>query len=426
MNEIQVKIDSMAFGGNGVARVKGKVVFIPYTISGERAWVEIVEDKKSYSIARLTKLIEPSPRRVEPPCSYFGTCGGCQWQHIHYSVHGELKKEILMEVLERIGELKEIPPITVFPSPDAYGYRVRVQLKVKEGAIGYYKERSHHLVDIDHCPIAHPLVNHLILFLRENLSALSQIQEIEINVSPEEGKGTCLFYPASPGKKLPEVFKALEDPVLKGYAFAKEGGPELFGNPFLTFTNSFILRGEEMTVRLHASPGTFFQVNLKQNQNLVQTVLEFSDLTGEERVLDLYSGIGNLTLPLAMGAKEVIGIEENRRSVKDARFNAETNGIGNCRFIRGRVEDLLKSGTEKSPSLLVLDPPRTGCKKIIGQIAVLRPERIIYTTCEPTTFSRDLRLFREKGYSLSRLSLIDMFPQSYHMEVVGLLTKSQV
>ncbi len=192
MNEIAVKIDSMAFGGNGVTRVEGKVLFIPYTISGEKAWVEIVEQKRSYSIARLTKLIEPSPWRVEPPCPYFGACGGCQWQHIRYSAHGEMKKEILREALERIGGLKEIPSITVYSSPDAYGYRVRVQLKVKKNAVGYYEERSHHLVDIDHCLISHPLVNHLILFLRKNLPAFSQMQEIEINVSPEEGKGRSL------------------------------------------------------------------------------------------------------------------------------------------------------------------------------------------------------------------------------------------
>jgi len=421
MKEIPVKIDSMAFGGNGVARVEGKVVFIPYTISGEEAWIEIVEEKRSYSIGKLNRLIEPSPWRVESPCPYFSVCGGCQWQHINYSTHGELKKEILEEVLKRIGGLKEIPSITVSPSPDAYGYRVRVQLKVKGNAIGYYQERSHHLVEIDHCPISHPLVNHLILFLRKDLPAFSRMQEIEINVSPEEEKGTCLFHPVSPGRKSPDSLKTLDDPILKGFAVVREGGLDLFGNPSLTLTTAFIHRGEEKSVRLQASPGSFFQVNLKQNQKLVQTVLEFSDLKGNERILDLYSGIGNFTLPLAMGAKEVIGIEENRRAVKDARFNAERNEIENCSFVRARVEDVLKSGLEKPPDLLILDPPRTGCKTIIDQVAALKSERIIYTSCEPTTFSRDLRLFSERGYSLDRLALIDMFPQSFHMEVVGLL-----
>jgi 23S rRNA (uracil1939-C5)-methyltransferase len=422
MNEIPVKIDSMAFGGNGVTRVEGKVVFIPYTISGEKVWIEIVEEKRSYSIGKLSRLIEPSPWRIEPRCPYFGICGGCQWQHISYSAHGELKKEILREVLKRIGGLKKIPSITVGSAPDSCGYRVRVQLKVKGNAIGYYQERSHHIVDIDHCPISHPLVNHLILFLRKDLPAFSRMQEIEINVSPEEGKGTCLFHPLSPEQKSPNFLKTLDDSILKGFAVVREGGLDLFGNSSLTLTTAFILRGEEKSVRLHASPGSFFQVNLKQNQKLVQTVLEFSDLKGNERVLDLYSGIGNFTLPVATGAQEVIGIEENRRSVKDARFNAENNGIRNCRFIRGKVEDVLKSGSEKPPALLILDPPRTGCKTIIDQVAVLKPERILYTSCEPTTFARDLRLLGERGYSLDRLALIDMFPQSYHMEVVGLLT----
>jgi 23S rRNA (uracil1939-C5)-methyltransferase len=422
MKEIPVKIDSMAFGGNGVARVEGKVVFIPYTISGEEAWIEIVEEKRSYSIGKLNRLIDPSPWRVVSPCPYFGVCGGCQWQHINYSTHGELKEEILREVLERIGGMEKIPSITVLPSPDAYGYRVRVQLKVKGNGIGYYQERSHHLVEIDHCPIAHPLVNQLIQFLRKDLPAFSRMQEIEINVSPEEEKGICLFHPVSPGRNSPDSLKTLDDPTLKGFAVVREGGLDLFGNPSLTLTVAFALDGEEKSVRLQASPGSFFQVNLKQNQKLVQTVLEYSDLKGNERILDLYSGIGNFTLPLAMGAKEVIGIEENKRAVKDARFNAERNEIENCSFVRTKVEDALKSWSEKPPDLLILDPPRTGCKTIIDQVAALKSEKIIYTSCEPTTFSRDLRLFSERGYSLDRLALIDMFPQSFHMEVVGLLS----
>jgi 23S rRNA (uracil1939-C5)-methyltransferase len=144
----------------------------------------------------------------------------------------------------------------------------------------------------------------------------------------------------------------------------------------------------------------------------------------EDRVLDLYAGVGNLTLPLAMGAKEVLGIEENKMAVEDARSNAERNRIKNCDFIHGRVEDVLMSPKREPPDLTVLDPPRTGCKTILDQVIRLKPKKIIYVSCEPTTFSRDLHLFSEKGYTLQRLGLIDMFPQTFHMEVIGLLQQS--
>ena len=142
--------------------------------------------------------------------------------------------------------------------------------------------------------------------------------------------------------------------------------------------------------------------------------------------MDLYAGVGNFTLPLAMGAKEVLGIEENRTAVEDAQFNAERNGVQNCHFIQGRVEDALANWKRDAPHLVVLDPPRAGCKTILDQVVRLKPQKIIYVSCEPTTFARDLRLFSEKGYLLEKLSLIDMFPQTYHMEVVGLLTQPQV
>ena len=151
-------------------------------------------------------------------------------------------------------------------------------------------------------------------------------------------------------------------------------------------------------------------------------MIEFGEVKGDERVLDLYSGIGNLSLPLAFDALEVIGIEENRTAVKDAEANALLNGIERCRFIQGKVEEVLKGLKIERPDLIVLDPPRTGCKTAIHEIAALKPDRIVYVSCEPTTFSRDLRLFMERGYALSKLALVDLFPQSYHMEIVALLT----
>ena len=220
-----------------------------------------------------------------------------------------------------------------------------------------------------------------------------------------------------------EVSSESSDPA-RGIALARKGGLNLFGDPSLNFTIPLSQEGEKRNLKFRISPGSFFQVNLEQNQTLIQTVLQFSEVNKEERVLDLYAGVGNFTLPLAMGAREVLGIEENRMAVEDARFNAERNGIRNCEFIHGKGRRCFKELGKKKPDLVVLDPPRTGCKTILDQVVRLKPKKIVYVSCEPTTFSRDLRLFSENGYSLQRLGLIDMFPQTYHMEVVGLLQPS--
>ena len=422
-NKVQVHIESMAFKGYGVTRVDGKVLFVPYSVAEDKAWVEIIETKRNYSIGRLSELIEPSRLRTTPPCPYFGVCGGCQWQHIVPSVHGEFKKRILTEILKRLGGLREVPSIDVISSPQPYGYRVRVQLKVRGDTMGYYEERSHRIVDIDHCPIAHPLINQIISSLRKALS-LFQAEEIEINASPEEERGILILHPLALDQRTRDSAKEFlqSHPVLKDIAVVKEKGLISFGNPSLNFAIKFSQWREKDVLQLRTSPKSFFQVNLEQNQRLIQTVLEFSDVKKNERVLDLYAGVGNFSLPLAMASKEVLGIEENRAAVEDARFNAGRNQIKNCTFIHGRAEDFLEHWKGEKPDLMVLDPPRTGCKTIWDQGGRLKPKKIVYVSCEPTTFSRDLRLFSAAGYSLQKLTLVDMFPQTYHMEVVGLFT----
>ena len=409
----------MAFQGHGVSRIDGKVIFISYSAIGDEGWVEIVEEKKNYSMGKLVEIFAPSPWRVDPSCPYFGTCGGCQWQHIDYAQHAGLKKEILKDILMRLGKLKEIPPVTAFPSPDPYDYRTRVQLKVKGEKLGYYKDRSHQLVDVERCPIAHPLVNEIIPLLREERSLLSSTEEIDINVSPEEGKGGLIFYllKTSRGLEAPARQFLESHPILKSITTLRDRRSVSLGNPYLSFTIPFNLT-------LRTSPRSFFQVNLKQNEKLIRKVIEFSRPQKNERALDLYSGVGNFALPLATVTQEVWGIEDNAVAVKDARFNAQFNEIENCKFIHGKVEEILKKWKGEEPDLVILDPPRKGCREAVGQVAGLKPRRLVYISCEPTIFARDLRLFSDRGYFLRELALIDIFPQTFHMEVVGLLTQS--
>jgi len=198
----------------------------------------------------------------------------------------------------------------------------------------------------------------------------------------------------------------------------------LFGNPFLSFEVSLGEGERKKNILFRISPGSFSQINLDQNETLIRTVIEFSGAMKNERVLDLYAGAGNFTLPLAIRAGEVLGIEGSRTAIGDARFNAERNRIRNVNFIEGAVEEVLKNWDRGKPDRMIVDPPRAGCKNAVDQIVRLEPEKIVYVSCEPATFTRDLRLFKERGYTLRRICLIDMFPQTYHMEVVGLLQPS--
>jgi 23S rRNA (uracil1939-C5)-methyltransferase len=428
MKKAQVRIGSVAFKGYGVARIQDKVIFIPYTVTGDEAWIEVIEEKKKYAMGRLLQIVEPSPWRVVPPCPSFGVCGGCQWQHIDYSVQVKLKEEILKDLLIRLGGVKELPPVRVFPSPQSYAYRVRVQLKVQGKALGYFRKKSHRVVNIQECTIAHLLINQILPYIRKMCPSFPQMKEIEMNVSPDENKGVLFLHSLSleqgTEKALDEFLRNHD--LFKGIVITRKGERIFFGNPTLNWTIPLDRERGKRNLTFRLSPGSFFQINLEQNQILIQTALQFSEVNQEESVLDLYAGVGNLTLPLAIGAKRVLGIEENRLAIEDARFNTERNEIRNCDFIHGRVEDVLASWKRENPDLIVLDPPRTGCKTVLDQMVRLKPKKIVYVSCEPTTFSRDLSLFARRGYSLRKLGLIDMFPQSYHMEVIGLLTKPQV
>jgi 23S rRNA (uracil1939-C5)-methyltransferase len=423
MEEIKLDIKFMTFKGNGGGRLDGKVIFVPYTVTGDEILIRITEDRKNYSIGKLEKILTPSPWRVPPTCPHFGLCGGCHWQHIDPSVHEVLKRNILEDLLQEMAGLKEIPLLSVVPSAQPYGYRVRIQLKVEGNKIGFFEERSHLVIEIDRCPIAHPIINAILQHIQKKPFPFSGVEGIEINVSPEEGKGILIFHLNLSGQRKKFSLKELLQsfPLLKGIAVVRRKRWTYLGDPILNVSTTLKRLGRERVFRLRVSPGSFFQVNLGQNLELIQTVLDFGELKGSERVLDLYAGIGNFTLPLATEAKWVIGIDESKKAVADAHFNAGGNGIKNCQFISGSVEEMLK-GAGEALDIVVLDPPRRGCKEVSEQIARLNPKRIVYIACEPTTFSRDIRVFAKGGYTLQKLCLIDMFPQTYHMEVVGLLT----
>jgi 23S rRNA (uracil1939-C5)-methyltransferase len=419
----RLAIQSMAFKGYGLARLDGKILFVSYAVTGDEVEAEIIQERKDYAVAKLVHLLKPSPWRVEPRCPYFGTCGGCQWQHIDYGVQAELKRRILEETLTRLGRLKEIPSIEVVPSPRFYDYRTRVQFKVKGKMLGFFAERSYRVVDIRSCPIADPLINQILLFLRQSHPLFRSVNEIEVNISPGSGHGVLIVHPLVFDQGMRKALQGFlrTHPTLKGIAVTTAGRLEILGDPYLTYTISIPAEGPPGNLLLRTSPESFFQVNLEQNQRLIDTVLQFADLRGEEEVLDLYAGVGNLTLPLALSSQSALGIEGNRTAAEDARFNAERNGIENCRFVHGKVEEVLPTLGREKIDVAVVDPPRTGCKAAVRALIGLCPRRIVYVSCNPATLARDLYLFATHGYSPQAIRLLDFFPQSYHMEAVAAL-----
>jgi len=418
-----VKIDSLSFGGCGVGRVSGKVVFVPYSAPGDEIRTKIIKEEKGFMEGSIVELISPSPIRKEPPCPYHSICGGCHWLHIPYSEQVKAKEEIFKDTLKRIGKVDPSIVEPIQPSPMELNYRSRVQLKVWENKIGFYKRESHELVDISECPLAHPLINRILKGLREIWPPIPYpIARVDINVSPSDEKGIVSIYLKDRSTfDFARFFKMLNQaiPEVTGLIIHYNRDEKVCGSPYLF--------SKEGGFRFRASEGSFSQVNYHQNLNMKDYILSLVDLRGSEGVLELYSGGGNFTIPLARQAGNIVGIEVSEASISDAIENTRLNDIKNAVFIKATaekgMEKVLSSGLGvgggKTIDLVLVDPPRDGCsKKVIEGIVSLKPGKVIYVSCNPSTLARDLSRFRELGYKTWSSRPFDMFPQTYHIESV--------
>lgn len=394
---IQLKADSPVYGGYVLSRDEG-VVFVKGAISGEVVEVSVIEKKKDYSIAVVSDIIEPSLFRVNPPCQYFGLCGGCQMQFISYEKQVSMKQEIMLDCLRRIGGID-----ANLDSPllgNDFNYRLRAQFKVsKEGKIGFYKEASRDVVPIDNCLLMTDEINSALGNLKR--CNLSGIKEIHI---------TC-------GDKLIVL--------IKGRGFDDAISEEFIGVGFsgVAFDDykwrgagytSFDLHGLTYSV----SPWTFLQSNWALNTLAVELIVNELQPIAEKTVIDLYSGAGNLSLPLARDSHEVIAIEENPYAVKDGQRNVMANGIHNFKFLRNIGGTTQRKGAD----IIILDPPRQGLSdKVIEMLAGISPQRIVYVSCNPATLARDLKKLSGK-YRIDSIRLMDFFPHTYHIESLTFLS----
>ena len=411
---LTLHIEKIVHGGDGLARHEGRVVFVPFTIPGETVEAEIVREKKEYAEAEIVRILTPSAERREAPCPVFTICGGCQLQHLPEAAQLRYKVEAMREVLARIGKIISYDLLPPIPSPLPFHYRTRAQLKVERGELGYYRQKSHELVAIDRCPLLIAPLNAAIEAMLRSLQR-DRLEEIELQGA---SSGDFLIvlrgdqFPHERGERFYET--ARQTLPLKGVIVGNRRGWHIFGENFLIET----VREK----RFRISERAFSQVNPAVNREVIETLLDWAAPAPNDRILELYSGIGNFTLFLAERAGSVTAIEGNRAAVEDARWNLQTAGLANVTFQAASAEEGVRRALaeQKKFSQILLDPPREGAGKAVMQgIASLAPQRVLYLSCDPATFARDARVLLDRGYLLRRLQPFDMFPQTGHLELLA-------
>ncbi len=365
---------------------QGQDVFVLGGIPGERVVAEVIRVRRKYVAARAVEVLEPSPHRVEAPCNYYGQCTGCQWQHVDYEAQLEIKRNKVMDALQRVGGLEGLHVLPTIPSPERFGYRNHARFTVgRQGELGFVNRETRRFVRIENCMLMHDGINKILGQLQDRCGETTQLA---VRAGRDTGD-----YLVQPPLKSPDIA------IPTGQKHYRES-----------------VKGREFRV---ASP-SFFQVNVDQAAQLVQVVREMVELKGEETLLDAYTGVGTFAILLAPFVRRVYAIEESSAAVEDARANAE--GIENLEFLLGKTEAVLQD-LPQVPDVVILDPPRAGCQPAaLETLLKLGSPRLVYVSCDPETLARDLKILNE-GYSVARIQPLDMFPQTHHVECVAVLSR---
>ncbi len=424
---MQIKIAKLVYGGDGLARLPadehgpGKTLFVPFVLEGEQVEATLTEQKPGFARARVERIIEPSPERIEAACPYFQRCGGCHYQHANYKTQLEIKSAILRETLLRTAKL-ELADLQVHSSPE-WNYRNRTRLKLQTEphfALGYYKFRSHELLPIEQCPISSPLINRAIAAIWEmgrNNQIPQEVREIEFFADAADGELIIEIYCTHKTSRTDaqliaeKLMSAL--PEIKGTAVFEELSPNQnrepkrlaeFGTPTIDYATQ--------SGSYHVSAGSFFQVNRFLIDELIS--LATGGVSGQ-LALDLYAGVGLFATVLARSFAQVIAVEPSQTSYSDLRHNATPE----VKAVRATTEQYLGQATALRPDLVVADPPRSGLgENVCRSLAKLDAPRITYVSCDPSTLARDLRTLLTLGYRIAEAHFVDLFPQTYHIESV--------
>jgi 23S rRNA (uracil1939-C5)-methyltransferase len=424
----ELDITALVHGGRGLGRHSGKAVFVPLTVPGDRVVCRVVSAKRRFIEAELVKIQVPSPLRRQPPCPYFGTCGGCQWQHIHYPEQARWKEQIYSDLLVR-SKLAVVDRIRkIVAAPHEWGYRNRVQLKCHSTAtglvLGFYRHGSHFVVDVDVCRLVSAQIQGVLELLRSELPKAPSTDGIpQVDVACGDDDQVRIILHALPKDRQPlrawlHDFASNHDINACIQSGRKETLEVVHGDGDLRVTF------DHPVMTLRYGPGGFVQVNSAQNRDMIATMLDLLALKGTEHVLDLFCGMGNFSLPLARHAARVIGVEDYAPSIASARINASTNNIHNVEFHAAEATLFLPRLHAGEIDLVVLDPPRTGCYQVACELLKLRPQRILYVSCDPATMARDLAPLVHGGYEVITGQPFDLFPQTWHIESMTLLKRA--
>jgi 23S rRNA (uracil1939-C5)-methyltransferase len=455
---IEADVTGLAFGGRGIARVDGMAVFVDKAVPGDRVVIQFTRRKKNFAEARLVDILQPSADRVTAPCRYSGFCGGCTWQSLRYEKQLEYKRRHVAESLEHIGGIQQTPVHATVPSASIFAYRNKMEFTCADRrwllpdemkdpgvdrafALGLHVPGTFHkVIDTLECLLHPDLGNRILAEIRGYIKSSGRPV---YGLRSHEGywRFVMLRNSASTGRWMVNMVTAFEDdkalPALaEGLMSAFPEITSVVNN--ITARKAGIAVGEfervvagEPDIReaigrfeFEISANSFFQTNTRSAARLYETVAEFAGLGGGETVLDLYSGTGTIPILLSRHCREIVGIEISASAVADAEKNCRLNGITNCRFVPGDIQDCLP-GLGLRPEVVVIDPPRVGmARDALGQVLGMAPERIIYVSCNPATLARDLALLKE-AYDVLEIQPFDMFPHTFHVESVARLVKKR-
>ena len=437
-------IESYASDGTGVARIDGMVVFVHGAVRGEEADVCIEHVGHNAAWAHIATLHTPSPARIEPDCPHYDKCGGCQFRHMTYEEELCAKRQRVEDALRRLGGLT-LPVSAIHGAENTQGYRNKVQFPVSGDGIGYYRSRTHQVIDIPHChlqPQVDSLCRQVVADWMKQYRVPSYqektgqglVRHLYLRTNQAGEVLCCLIIN---GKKLPhaqELVAALKAavPTLVGVVLSVNTRKTnvILGTEYHTLWGQDWLEETLCGHTFRLSVPSFFQINQPQTQVLYSRAVEFAGLTGTETVVDLYCGIGTISLTMAEHAATVIGVEVVPQAIEDAKENALRNGLANkTRFLCGDASQLALQLEQEgiTPDVIVVDPPRKGlAPDVVDTIARMAPPRVVYVSCDPATLGRDLKRFAALGYEAQQAEAVDLFPRTAHIETVVLLSKGEV
>jgi tRNA/tmRNA/rRNA uracil-C5-methylase (TrmA/RlmC/RlmD family) len=385
-DRMTIKIESIAFGGEGVGRIDSFVVFVPFAAPGDELAIEITQLKKKFVRGKILKIIKPSPMRETPLCRYYENCGGCCYQHLKYEHQLKIKKKQVQEAFWKIGKMASPPVLEPIAAPKIYHYRGKAQYHAEAVSSGwkicFWDISGGKLVDIERCEIMEETINEKMRVLREN-KQLRGYDDAQLTIWSD-------FF-ANQESKKESIVRVVKG---KNFLVPRDG---------------------------------FFKANLYLTDKLVDEVCRLAATDGINTLVDAYCGSGLFSIFLSSYAKNIIGVEISEKSVKYAQINAENAGVKNVKFVCGDIGNVLRGKLlppEDKIDLIILDPPRSGCEKaVLKEIVDFQPQKIIYVSCNPATQARDIKCLSECGYDLQSLLPVDMFPQTEHIEVIGFMER---